>query len=467
VSLDEGIDNATKGEDGIVGGRVTKPMSSCELNVLIVDDDHDLRELLEAALTEAGMRVRTASDGGQALAEVEAHRPDVVLLDMMMPGVDGMAVLDRLPVECAPPLPRIIAYSGFDELGELALRRGVYAFIRKPFDLDRLVEAVHAAAHGDAAPAGKIAIDPAAAARRERRREELLAAASFDDLDLRCELRRLVAWAGGYFGVPKAFVGVMRLGKLVVLAQSGAMDVPEDVPLDPSISYCPEVMRAESPLVVRDATSDPAFRRHPAARATPLRFYAGAPLLTTTRVSLGAFCLRSAGPFDCRAEDLAIMSWFAHRAADAIAASVERRPPSFHFAAEGVLSAEALFMLVDAELRAAERDGSATLLAVVDTPCGSRQTAAILAGVHHERLALSWLNPRRIALLMGASHRAEERLGEAERALAAAGCVGATGVASFNGETHRLFQPHDLLRRAEDARAEAASRGVPIVVHHM
>src|SRR5690348_5971977 len=112
--------------------------------VLVADDDDDLRGLLDTALTLEGFRVATASDGGEALAQVQTNPPDLVLLDMMMPDVDGIRFLERLSSELVPPLPKVIAYSGFDGFRELALTRGAAAFVKKPFELDRLLDVIEA-----------------------------------------------------------------------------------------------------------------------------------------------------------------------------------------------------------------------------------------------------------------------------------------------------------------------------------
>src|SRR2546421_10067835 len=76
-------------------------------HVLVVDDDPPVRRMLERTLSAEGHAVTTAADGGAALAAVEREAPDLVILDVAMPGLDGLAVTERLRGEgvTAPLLP--------------------------------------------------------------------------------------------------------------------------------------------------------------------------------------------------------------------------------------------------------------------------------------------------------------------------------------------------------------------------
>ena len=64
--------------------------------VLIVDDDAKLLKMLQRTLVYEGFHVLSATNGNEALAEIQAHRPDVVVLDWLMPGLDGLGVVERL-----------------------------------------------------------------------------------------------------------------------------------------------------------------------------------------------------------------------------------------------------------------------------------------------------------------------------------------------------------------------------------
>ena len=109
------------------------------LRVLVVDDEPAIVEGLEAFLTRIGYAVRTACDGTTALQAVQAERPDVVLLDLRMPGTSGLEVL-RCIREIDQDL-KVILLSGFldEETRQLALDLGAPLCLPKPMDL-RLLE---------------------------------------------------------------------------------------------------------------------------------------------------------------------------------------------------------------------------------------------------------------------------------------------------------------------------------------
>src|SRR5579862_6081237 len=100
--------------------------------VLVVDDSEELRTFVTALLEDAGFLVEQASDGVEALERARQRRPDLILLDVVMPRMDGLDLLLRLRSDLAPPIPPVILCSGFDLTEEEALRRGAKRFLRKP-----------------------------------------------------------------------------------------------------------------------------------------------------------------------------------------------------------------------------------------------------------------------------------------------------------------------------------------------
>jgi CheY-like chemotaxis protein len=419
--------------------------------VLIADDDLDLRETLADALAAHGFRVSTAGEGAEALTLVRASLPDLVLLDMMMPNVDGLQFLERLRRECSPPFPKVIAYSGFSGFGPLALSRGALGFLEKPFELRRLLATIRAILGAEPVPSGVPASEEMLK-EQEQRREALIHAVPLDDPSLRLELLRLVSWAAGFFGVEKALVGLVHCHRLFVLAQSGTREFPEDTPLDPNLAYCPEVTRAAAPLVVRDSTADEPFRDRPAAHSR-FRFYAGAPLLTKSGVSAGAFCVRDSHAFDFRAEDMAILSYLARRAAARFAALATHERAVEIFAGDLVLFEESLLVILDAELRRAERDRTSVALAVIDGHWTESLTRAAIGAANARHLAHASVGPSLTALVLGAGPQTEAdvRLDAALRAIAAECAPRAVGRARFDGTAHRLFAPRGFLQAAVDA----------------
>ncbi|MGD9545951.1 MAG: sigma-54-dependent transcriptional regulator [Candidatus Krumholzibacteriia bacterium] len=113
------------------------------ISVLVIDDDDLVRSTLVAYLQRRGMRVQDAEGGAQGLEVFRDHAPDVVLLDLRMPGMDGLEVLRRLREE-DPDLP-VIVVSGAGIVNDVvdSLRLGAWDFLIKPFeDLEILLHAV-------------------------------------------------------------------------------------------------------------------------------------------------------------------------------------------------------------------------------------------------------------------------------------------------------------------------------------
>jgi excisionase family DNA binding protein len=108
--------------------------------VLVVDDDDRLREFIRVNLELEGYTVREAENGDSGLAAIEDQAPDLVLLDVMMPGVDGWEMLQRMQ-ERHGSIP-VIMFSGKVDEGSLAhaADRGARAVVGKPFDPHQLIE---------------------------------------------------------------------------------------------------------------------------------------------------------------------------------------------------------------------------------------------------------------------------------------------------------------------------------------
>ncbi|MDZ4699508.1 MAG: response regulator transcription factor [Rhodothermales bacterium] len=116
-----------------------------EPRILVVEDDAELRSLVEGRLRESGYNVRTAATGVEALARVEEQAPDLVLLDVMLPEMDGLEVCRRL--RSSHPLLYIIMLTArADELDRVVgLEVGADDYVTKPFSLQELVARVRAA----------------------------------------------------------------------------------------------------------------------------------------------------------------------------------------------------------------------------------------------------------------------------------------------------------------------------------
>ena len=112
--------------------------------VLIVDDDVDAAELLRDALEAAGYGAATAHDGAEGLALARIHRPDLILLDLMMPDISGWAFLDLYRHVPGPHAPVIVVSAIHPASLDMSRLTGAGAddVIRKPFSLDHLLAVV-------------------------------------------------------------------------------------------------------------------------------------------------------------------------------------------------------------------------------------------------------------------------------------------------------------------------------------
>jgi CheY-like chemotaxis protein len=115
--------------------------------VLVVDDDAVTRELLLFALRRRALTVDEARDGHEALALMKDHQYAVIVLDLLMPGLDGAGVLEGMgkPDLTSPPVVLVITAADRREIARLDPRR-IHGIMRKPFDPEELAEVVAACA---------------------------------------------------------------------------------------------------------------------------------------------------------------------------------------------------------------------------------------------------------------------------------------------------------------------------------
>jgi DNA-binding response OmpR family regulator len=116
--------------------------SSRPPRLLVVDDDCEVRTALAGVLTQEGYLVETARDGREALGALRSAPPDLVLLDLLMPGMNGFELLTELRHEHIATEPKIIVVTS--SRGFTAKDLGVTAVVCKPFDVDRLIGTIKA-----------------------------------------------------------------------------------------------------------------------------------------------------------------------------------------------------------------------------------------------------------------------------------------------------------------------------------
>jgi UDP-3-O-acyl N-acetylglucosamine deacetylase len=151
--------------------------------VLVVDDEGEIRTSLRGVLSDEGLRVLEAEDGRRALHLVRSERPELVLLDVWMPEVDGIELLRSLQDEPARPQVIMISGHGNIETAVQATKLGAFDFIEKPFSIDALLAVVNRALEHRAllddertgtAPAARAANGSAATSATRRRPERTI-----------------------------------------------------------------------------------------------------------------------------------------------------------------------------------------------------------------------------------------------------------------------------------------------------
>jgi excisionase family DNA binding protein len=126
--------------DAFLSGSRAAPAESSPL-VLVVDDDDRLREYIRVNLEMDGYSVREAANAEEGLAALEEVPPDLILLDVMMPQMDGFEMLRRVQERHGVGAVPVIMFSGKVDEAAAAAERGAQAFIGKPFDPQQLIDA--------------------------------------------------------------------------------------------------------------------------------------------------------------------------------------------------------------------------------------------------------------------------------------------------------------------------------------
>ena len=113
------------------------------VSVLIVEDDRNIAELLQMYLEKEGYAVTIAADGGQGLAKFQAIKPDLVLLDVMMPVMDGWTVCKAIRAESQTPIIMLTAKGQTDDK-VAGLKSGADDYITKPFEMREVLARIEA-----------------------------------------------------------------------------------------------------------------------------------------------------------------------------------------------------------------------------------------------------------------------------------------------------------------------------------
>jgi CheY-like chemotaxis protein len=446
--------------------------------VLIVDDSEDLQDAYELVLVSDGHEVTRVADGKRGLERCAAEHPDVVVLDMMMPELDGLSFLDALKQQ--PDPPPVIANSGFDAYEGTALERGAIAFLRKPVEPPQLLAAVRSAVESRTVAPEILELN--ARHVEEQRRRAAAASAALMDLiapediaSLRHALDALADWIPGYYGFGASFIQVLRGDELFVAACGHA---PEDWFVGKRYprrdAYCDFVIDAGSTLVLGDAPRHPcrAFADHPEVQAG-WKFYAGVPLTTSDGCVIGTLCLLDVKSRDIHHEDMLLLEALGRRVAHAVEeVATGLSAEDFVVDDAALFSADMLPLLLQVGVERAARQGGSVGLGLIDlvdedtaTDCASSIYCAALG----PGLAVVRRGRHQLALVDDGEQRLLKRL----LAAAVRACEEEGGVRSVGLGWTPPIPPHELdrdemtliqaelFRRAALDRAHALGRDTP------
>jgi CheY-like chemotaxis protein len=380
-------------------------MGQAPRRILVVDDSDEVREFFQFALEQAGYTVETAQDGEDALAKVLRARPDLIVLDVVMPRMDGLDLLLKLRSDLAPPVPPAVLVSGFDLTEAEALRRGAARFLHKPVDARDLLGAVADVLSGRTARQEAIdrARDHSSAARKEARENAMHLLNEIDvhtppGMPFPQHAARLVSFVGHYLAVDAVAAAILRDDRLLVLASSTAPLIAPDLDRGAAFPSVQRVLESGSSLVLPDLATHPSFASC-AERlddvhcliAVPIRFAGSA---------VGVLCVFQSCRCAVEAEDLALVQLFSSRGTSVLHAWVNGRSDDELplRIGPGVAPRRIFERALDLELRLLRERGGSLELAILSEVDLEAIRAQVEGAAHPARLLAGALGDRRVAV---------------------------------------------------------------------
>lgn len=442
--------------------------------ILVVDDSSDIRESYQLLLEAEGYEVETAEDGEQGFDVVRRNRPDIILLDVVMPGMDGLEMLLRLRSDLPPPIPPVVLCSGFDLTEEEALRRGAALFLRKPIEVEDLYAAVRAALdrravapetqkrqRERASEARRRVLDGARelVARMEAHGPDALA--TFED-----RAQAKISTLSEYLAIARGVIALVHDERLIVLAATPPTGLRRGVDFGRAVPEAYEVLETGSSLLLPDASAHP-FGAVSSALGG-IRFFAGAPMLVDGGGPVGVVCLFDAASRPIDGEDLAALQLFGRRGSEVLATfahsgDAERAIRYGH----GVVVGDVFAELLDAELRLLARAGGSMELAVIETSDLERVSKLLARSRSRQRLLAGGLPHGRIGLFKRApDHSAGDTVAIIIDELRASGVLREAGIVDLVDTNLRSLGADAVIALATQAldRAAGSHGGVRRIV---
>jgi len=425
--------------------------------ILVVDDSEDVREFFAFVLANAHYVVDTAANGDDAFDKVQGDRPDLVVLDVVMPGIDGFGLMVKLRSDLAPPIPPIILCSGFDVTEDEALRRGAVRFVRKPVDprdLLALVADVLAgrppAAEALARERTHVGMARQHAADTARKLIQQIAANSTAHAHRQRLGHEYCTRLASYLGVDAVALSVLQDDHLRVVEASPGSSLQPGDDLGERLPPAFAILETGSSLVLPDAPLHPSFGPE-CSNLEGIRGFVGVPVAIDKTV-IGVLCVLDARSVGFEPEDQTVVRIFAEECASVVrewahGSSEVELPARFN---AGVLPRALFEQMLDAELRLLDRQGGSMELAILSLSDLAGMGAALAQAASPERRFAGVLSDRRVAVYKRSlDERAGQALASVLATLRARAEAGAAGVVDLAVAGMAPFTAPDLIRLAD------------------
>jgi CheY-like chemotaxis protein len=359
-------------------------MHSARTRILVIEDSQDVRELLTLLLENEGFSVAACHDSETAFGSIKEQRPDLILTDIMLGAGSGLDLISRVRGELSPPIPPIIACSGFTGFADEALKRGAAAFIPKPLHASTLLQTV--AAVMDHRKLEQQERDEAGARARALRAKAVeaaqhaLAALGISDREAVLRAYWTTEFLPRYLGFGQAFMTVLEGDEMKVSASSHEQTWQRGQRVE--LALCRDIVETGSALVIPDLRSLGVSLAAP--DGNDVRFFAGVPVANRA-TPIGSLCLVDGDPRRLSSDDFSILEGFGAQASAALSA----RASAPIWEGSGLFSRDGLSMLLRAELSRLRRDALSFDLLVFGGSCEG--------GIMWQRTALAKLGERRFA----------------------------------------------------------------------